>query len=324
MDSPTRAALNSMAMTETKGVPRLDTASVDSTRVEITWATPLVISAVVSPLDAHDDLQAEDLWSTDAELKAAVREKADASKGATDPGPPQPKPCTADAVQAATATGTLNLLGLRLKDEEIVSLLEQCEATDATPLVNLDLRGNRLGDAGARALASRLAAKGCRIEKLALWDNCVGTLGAVAVCEALDFNTSLSVLDLGKQQHADAGNCGDALACRLAVALQHNTTLTSVDLRYAGITDAGASTLADALPRSTAPLARLDLRYNAVGAAGLRALAVGLADAACVPHLHVHVQPNAYGDRDAAMLADELEADPRLAPLNQGPERLWF
>jgi hypothetical protein len=74
----------------------------------------------------------------------------------------------------------------------------------------------------------------------------------------------------------------------------------------------------------TQPLRRLDLRYNAIGPAGLRALAAGMAAAEALPELHMHVQSNKYADRDAADLADEMDADARFAPLVHGRERFWF
>jgi hypothetical protein len=51
-----------------------------------------------------------------------------------------------------------------------------------------------------------------------------------------------------RQADGAAANAGDATASKLAAALKRNTTLSAADLRYSGITDAGAIALADALP----------------------------------------------------------------------------
>ena len=60
------------------------------------------------------------------------------------------------------------------------------------------------------------------------------------------------------------------------------------------------------------------MRYNAIGATGVTALAVALgrADSA----LRVWVTSNAYNDQDAADLAALLSADPTTAPLAERGE----
>jgi Ran GTPase-activating protein (RanGAP) involved in mRNA processing and transport len=202
----------------------------------------------------------------------------------------------------------------QITDESLAAAL----CIDGNPTA-VDLRGNELGDEGARKLAALLTAEHCAVEDLRLWSNRIGSDGCGSIIAALEVNATLTSLDLGKQQHDEDG-FGDLLALKLAAVLHTNRTLTAIDLRYTRMTDAGAVELASALPHSPT-LRQLDLRYNVIGATGLRALAVGLTG---VEQTRVYVKANAYDDHDAAELADWLEADPKRAPLAQGQERFWF
>jgi len=197
---------------------------------------------------------------------------------------------------------------------EIVANLAQKE------LVALDLRGNSIGDAGAKSFAAALCTDTCTLQSLSLWGNRIGVEGAMALSAALEQNRSLTALDLGKQDEASADH-GDRVAELFASAIRASTSLCSLDLRYCGITSLGATVLAAALPKNTS-LRQLDLRYNAIGAEGATALAVGLSKNSTA--LRVWVKANKYDDKDAAALADFLESDPSLAPLAAGQERLWF
>lgn len=213
-----------------------------------------------------------------------------------------------------------SLVGCGLRDEDVQGIL--CLAPDE--LVDLDLRGNELTDAGAGMLASALQDEGCRIRSLQLWGNRVGAEGATALASALSLNRTLLYLNLGSQQLApEAPNelCGDSVAAQFATALRQNVTLTSLDLRYLGMSDIGARSLACALPCNTS-LRHLDVRYNSIGGEGLCALAVSLGDVETP--LRVWLKANAYDDKAAAALADLLESSPKLAKLAAGQERLWF
>tara|TARA_B100000787_G_scaffold159415_1_gene137514 strand:- start:145 stop:627 length:483 start_codon:yes stop_codon:yes gene_type:complete len=160
------------------------------------------------------------------------------------------------------------------------------------------------------------------------------------------------VLDLG-QNTAD----GDAIAGPLSTMLRRNATLQTLDLRYAGMTDAGAVVLAAALEHNAClelldarynpnpnPDPDLDLRltltltltlaltypdpdpnpnrYNRIDIEGGKALALVLGRSAT--RLRVLAKTNAMNDQGAADLAAFLRADPTLAVLAQGQERLWF
>ena len=85
---------------------------------------------------------------------------------------------------------------------------------------------NRLGDAGAEALAGALAGAPT-LEELDLGSNCVGDAGARALAEALAADASpLTWLGLGRNKISPAG--GEALAAALEAG--GNSTLQTLEL----------------------------------------------------------------------------------------------
>mmetsp|Transcript_9800 Transcript_9800/g.28460 ORF Transcript_9800/g.28460 Transcript_9800/m.28460 type:complete len:568 (+) Transcript_9800:89-1792(+) len=65
-----------------------------------------------------------------------------------------------------------------------------------TMLGELCLGGNGIGDAGAAALAERLAEPGCALRRVALCQNMIGNAGGEALAAALSRNMQLEELDL--------------------------------------------------------------------------------------------------------------------------------
>jgi hypothetical protein len=133
----------------------------------------------------------------------------------------------------------------------------------------LHLSTNQIGDA-AVALAEALKYN-TALTALHLSTNQIGDAGATALAEALKINAVLTTLDL------DSNQIGVAGATALAEALKINTALTTVYLTYNQIGDAGATALAEALKINTA-LTTLYLTYNQIGDAGATALANMLFD----------------------------------------------
>lgn len=317
----------------------------------ISWAAELG-SALPSPLDGHFALDANELWYSRAELSAAQAAACqeallDRMKQAAEAAAMRVPAAREAALREAKSSGDLVLYNNQLKDEELVPLLDELRSGldgGAVRLTSIDLRSNALGDVGACALAVLLKASTCAIETLKLWSNRIGGPGVCAIASALEQNQSLTALDLGRQQPdpsslidggfgstaaCPAQDVGDGMARSLAAALQLTgrgicSRLSTLDLRYLGITDSGAVELAGllAVSKRTA-LCRLDLRNNSIGPAGLRALAVSMASAEASPVLRVDATKNAYVDRDAAALADEMDADEKLAAL-AAEERLSF
>ncbi|KAF9432945.1 hypothetical protein BGZ76_010115, partial [Entomortierella beljakovae] len=92
-----------------------------------------------------------------------------------------------------------------------------------TTLVNLNLRGNKIGNKGALALSEALKTNNT-LTALHLRTNSIGNEGALALSKALKTNTTLTALDL---RYNSIGSEG---ALALTEALKTNTTLTTLDL----------------------------------------------------------------------------------------------
>lgn len=122
-----------------------------------------------------------------------------------------------------------------------------CRLTD---LVSLDLSGNGIGEAAARALSSSLPG----LKWLNLMGNRLGDTGAAAITALTD----LTSLDLGCNDIGDTG----------VKAVASLTSLTSLGLLDSRIGDEGAKAIA----RHLAGLSSLDLRANRIGYAGAEAI----------------------------------------------------
>ncbi|KAI9206984.1 uncharacterized protein BJ171DRAFT_495373 [Polychytrium aggregatum] len=75
---------------------------------------------------------------------------------------------------------------------------------DDSALKTLCLRGNRIGDPGAKSLASVLKSNRT-LQALNLWDNRIGKEGAGELAEVLKFNSTLMSLSLGHNNIGDEG-----------------------------------------------------------------------------------------------------------------------
>ena len=135
-------------------------------------------------------------------------------------------------------------------------------------LTSLNLGDNRIGDDGAKALATALK-NNTSLTSLNLLGNRIGDDGAKALATALETNTSLTSLELGFNRIGADG------ATALATALKNNTSLTSLNLLNNDIGDEGANALAAALKTNTS-LTSLELGFNGIGADGAKALAAAL------------------------------------------------
>ena len=92
---------------------------------------------------------------------------------------------------------------------------------DNDVLRELHMNGNHLGDDGVIAIAKALG-KNKALRRLGLAMNRVGIPGANGISEALGKNTGLTYLELGKN------NIGDAGCSAIAPALTGNTALTTM------------------------------------------------------------------------------------------------
>lgn len=124
------------------------------------------------------------------------------------------------------------------KLQRVLDGLENNTATIA------DLAGERLGNQGAQQLAVPLR-QNVSLEKLVLGGvvvGCdIGDEGLTALAEALQHNRTLSQIDLRSNRITDKG------AIALAKALSHNENLLWIDLRSNQIEDKGKCALTEAL-----------------------------------------------------------------------------
>ncbi len=121
---------------------------------------------------------------------------------------------------------TLSLWDNRIGPAGATAIAEALE-NENCQLSILTLMGNNLGQAGAEAIAKALKSKDCRLSSLGLRANKLGPVGATAIAKALENeNCQLNSLDLGHNKLGPAG------ATAIAKALENeNCQLSNLDLR---------------------------------------------------------------------------------------------
>jgi Leucine-rich repeat (LRR) protein len=124
--------------------------------------------------------------------------------------------------------------------------------------------GNRIGEAGATAIAEALKANST-LQQLNLFRSNIGASGAAAIAEALKVNSVLQKLDLSQNSISASG------AAAIAEALKVNSVLQKLNLSRNNISASGAAALAEALNVNSA-LQQLILYQNAIGDSGVVAI----------------------------------------------------
>jgi hypothetical protein len=143
-------------------------------------------------------------------------------------------------------------------------------------LQTLKLAGNGITSAGIEALATGLASPYCELTTLDLGGSklCAASCGYIA--RALTTGSTLTSLDA---YHCSVNDSGAAM---LAAALSVSGSLTHLRLGRNCITDDGCVALCGAMQGNTScGLTSLDLSYNAISAAGGLALADALRSPGC-------------------------------------------
>lgn len=161
---------------------------------------------------------------------------------------------TTDASKSNSSLRRLNLEGNPISDVGIRAL---CEALPGTGIhvLKLGKLPAGIGDAGVQAIATLLRLQDCPLHKLDLRSCGLGNTGASALAKALETNTSLLSLCLGRN------SIGNAAVEDFAAALQHNTVMQTLDLQYNEFTDAGAVAFVQCLETSNDSFQKLKLRY---------------------------------------------------------------
>ena len=190
----------------------------------------------------------------------------------------------------ATLLALTGLTSLDLSGNYIGEAGAKAIAAKLTGLTALDLSGNKIGEAGAQAIAAKLTG----LTSLDLSGNKIGEEGAKAIAASL---TGLASLNLSENRIGAAG--AEAIAAKL-------TSLASLDLALNNIGDAGAKAIAASLTG----LASLDLWGNHIGAEGAKAIAASLTGLTSLD-----LWGNNIGDAGAKAIAASLTG---LTSLNLG------
>ena len=179
---------------------------------------------------------------------------------------------------------SLDLRDNRLRDAGVVSLSllwprahgDAACTMGRVHLQTLKLAGNGITSVGVEALANGLTSPLCELTTLDLGGSklCAAACGFIA--HALTMGSRLTSLDV---YHCSVSNSGAAL---LAAALSVSGSLRHLRLGRNCITDDGCVALCGAMRGNTwCGLQSLDLSYNAIGAAGGLALADALRSPGC-------------------------------------------
>ncbi|XP_061116478.1 NACHT, LRR and PYD domains-containing protein 3-like [Conger conger] len=168
----------------------------------------------------------------------------------------------------------LNSCGLSEKSCEILASALQLSKS---PLRDLDLSYNNLGDAGVKLLCAGLMSPNCKLQRLGLNSCGLSEKSCEILASALQLtNSPLRDLDLS---YNNLGDVGVKLLC--AGLMSPNCKLQRLGLNSCGLSEESCEILASALQSSNSPLRDLDLSSNKLGDAGVKLLCAGLMSPNC-------------------------------------------
>ncbi|KAJ8250107.1 hypothetical protein COCON_G00233230, partial [Conger conger] len=165
----------------------------------------------------------------------------------------------------------LNSSDLRKKSCEIVASALQ---SSNSPLRDLDLSSNNLGDSGVKLLCAGLMSPNCKLQRLELgWCNLTEGCCDVLASVLRSPHSELSDLELRDNELQDSG------VRALSAGLEDpHCKLQRLGLSGCRVTQRGCDSLASALCSNPSHLRELDLRYNHPGDSGVRVLSAAKLD----------------------------------------------
>ncbi|XP_064175784.1 uncharacterized protein LOC135246174 isoform X2 [Anguilla rostrata] len=166
---------------------------------------------------------------------------------------------------------TLNSCDLTEKSCEIVASALQ---SSNSPLRDLDLSYNNLGDSGVKLLCAGLMSPNCNLQRLGLgWCNLTGGCCDVLASVLRSPHSEMRDLELRDNELQDSG------VRALSAGLEDpHCELQRLGLSGCRVTQRGCDSLASALCSNPSHLRELDLRYNHPGDSGVRALSAAKLD----------------------------------------------
>jgi Ran GTPase-activating protein (RanGAP) involved in mRNA processing and transport len=213
----------------------------------------------------------------------------------------------------------------QVTDDMICNLVES-GALDVASLESLNLRFNKIGSRGAKAIASSACFPNLNWINFKM--NQIGDEGAAALAERLQGNSSMRLLNIRRQMPP----LTDSTAAAFAVVLRRNSTLEQLRLRQNRIGDEGAAALAKEVPGHVAKLQRtlgvgarfeLDLEQNRIKESGAESLLQSLKDIGGAVRVELLLHGNPVSKASLEKAGAPPCDDPRLHFTSKAEGLLW-
>ncbi|XP_061078824.1 NACHT, LRR and PYD domains-containing protein 12-like [Conger conger] len=189
--------------------------------------------------------------------------------------------------------------------EESCKIVASAVQLDSSPLVELDLSHNGLGDSGVELLCAGLRNPNCKLQIIRLSGCQVTERGCASLASALSSNPShLRELDLSYNHKGESG------VRALSAALEDpSCRLEKLKLSDCNLTEESCKIVASAVQLDSSPLVELDLSHNDLGDSGMELLCAGLRNPNCKLQI-IRLSGCQVTERGCASLASALSSNP--------------